>query len=62
MGYEDVVMVTIFLKDSDDYATANQVYARYFDMAPPARQAVEIGRIPGNADIEISVIAMKGST
>lgn len=59
MGYEDVVMATMFLKDLDDYSTANQVYAGYFDIAPPARQAVEVGRIPGNASIEISVIAMK---
>ncbi|MFH1481787.1 MAG: Rid family detoxifying hydrolase [Pseudomonadota bacterium] len=59
MDYEDVVMATIFLKDLDEYSTVNQVYARYFDIAPPARQAVEAGRIPRDANIEISVVAMK---
>lgn len=61
MGYEDVLMATIFLKDLDDFSTANQVYARYFSSDPPARQAVEVGRIPGSASIEISVVAMKSS-
>jgi len=59
MDYEDVVMATIFLKDLDEYSTINQVYARYFDIDPPARQAVEAGRIPKDASIEISVVAMK---
>ena len=59
MGYEDVVMASLFLKDLDECATVNQVYARYFDIAPPARQTVEAGRIPGGASIEISVVAMK---
>ncbi len=59
MSYEDVVMATMFLKDLNDYSTVNEVYARYFDNAPPARQAVEVSRIPGDGNVEISVIAMK---
>ena len=59
MDYEDVVMATLFLKDLDECSTVNQVYARYFDIAPPARQTVEAGRIPGGASIEISLVAMK---
>ena len=54
-------MATIFLKDLNDYATVNEVYAKYFDIDPPARQAVEVSRIPGDANVEISVIAMKSS-
>ena len=61
MSYEDVVMATVFLKDLDDYSTVNEVYARYFDNDPPARQAVEVSRIPGDANVEISAIAMKSS-
>ena len=59
MGYEDVVMATIFLKDLNDYATVNEVCAIYFNYDPPARQAVEVSRIPADANVEISVIAMK---
>ena len=59
MSYEDVVMATMFLKDLNDYSTANEVYARYFDNDPPARQVVEVSRIPRDGNVEISVIAMK---
>ena len=59
MDYQDVVMTTIFLKDLDGYSIMNQVYARYFDVAPPARQAVEMARIPADANVEMSVVAMK---
>jgi enamine deaminase RidA (YjgF/YER057c/UK114 family) len=37
----------------------NRVYAIYFDGYPPAQQAVEVGRIPTDATVEISVVAMK---
>jgi len=59
MDYQDVVMATIFLTDLDGYSAMNQVYARYFDVAPPARQAVEVDRIPADANVEISVVAIK---
>jgi 2-iminobutanoate/2-iminopropanoate deaminase len=59
MDYQDVDMVTIFLKDLNGYSAMNQVYARYFDVAPPARQAVEVARIPADANVEISVVAIK---
>ena len=59
MDYQDVVMATIFLTDLDGYSAMNQVYARYFDVAPPARQAVEVARIPADANVEISVVAIK---
>jgi len=59
MDYQDVVMATIFLKDLDGYSSMNQIYARYFDVSPPARQAVEVGRIPADVNVEISVVAIK---
>ncbi len=59
MTYADVVCATIFLNDLDGYADMNEVYARYFDVDPPARKAVESARIPGDAAVEISFIAMK---
>lgn len=59
MDYEDVVSVTVFLKNLDEYPDMNEVYARYFGADPPARKALEVGRIPQNAGVEISLIAMK---
>ena len=59
MDYQDVVKATIFLKDLEGYSVMNQVYAKYFDVAPPAREAVGIDRIPADANVEISVIAIK---
>jgi 2-iminobutanoate/2-iminopropanoate deaminase len=59
MDYQDVVIGTVFLTDLDGYSAMNRVYARYFDGYPPARQAVEVGRIPADATVEISVVAMK---
>ncbi|MFH1241936.1 MAG: RidA family protein [Pseudomonadota bacterium] len=61
MSYDDVVMATMFLRDLNDYSTVNEVYAKYFNYNPPARQTVEVSAIPGNANVEISVIAMKSS-
>lgn len=59
MGMEDVVKVSIFLKDLNDYAAVNEVYASYFTSNPPAREAVEVARLPKDARIEISLIAVK---
>jgi 2-iminobutanoate/2-iminopropanoate deaminase len=59
MDYQDMVKATIFLKDLDGYSAMNQVYAKYFDETPPAREVVEVDRIPADANIEISAIAMK---
>lgn len=59
MGMEDVVKVSIFLKDLNDYAAVNEVYASYFTSNPPAREAVEVARLPKDARIEISLIAVR---
>ena len=52
-----VVKVTIFLKNMDDYAVVNEVYGSYFDENPPARECVQVAKLPLDVDIEISVIA-----
>ncbi len=57
-GFEHVVMVTIFLADLADYAAVNAVYAEYFADAPPARAAVQVGRLPKDALVEIACIAV----
>jgi 2-iminobutanoate/2-iminopropanoate deaminase len=52
-----VVKTTVFLKDMNDFATMNEVYARYFTTAPPARSTVQVSRLPKDALVEIEVIA-----
>lgn len=55
----DVVKTTIFLKDMNDFATVNAVYAAVFDTLPPARSTVEVARLPKDARVEIEAIACK---
>ncbi len=57
-GMEDVVKVTIFLKDIGDFNQVNEVYATYFSSSPPARSTVEVARLPRNVAIEIEAIAL----
>jgi 2-iminobutanoate/2-iminopropanoate deaminase len=58
LGMEDVVKVTIFLKDIGKFNQVNEVYATYFPSSPPARSTVEVARLPRDADIEIEAIAL----
>jgi 2-iminobutanoate/2-iminopropanoate deaminase len=53
-----VVKTTVFLKNMDDFPAMNEVYARYFTSAPPARSTVEVSRLPKNALVEIDAIAV----
>lgn len=55
----DVVKTTVFLQDMADFAAMNQVYAEYFTKECPARAAVQAGRLPKDAKVEIEVIAAK---
>jgi len=52
-----VVKTTVFLKDMNDLSTMNEVYAKYFTLAPPARSTVQVARLPKDALVEIEVIA-----
>jgi len=52
-----VVKTTVFLKDMSDFATMNEVYAKSFTAAPPARSTVQVARLPKDALVEIEVIA-----
>ncbi|WP_290809856.1 Rid family detoxifying hydrolase [Halovivax sp.] len=53
----DVLKVTVFLDDIDDFEEMNETYAGYFDEEPPARSAVEVGNLPKGAGVEIEAIA-----
>jgi 2-iminobutanoate/2-iminopropanoate deaminase len=58
IGMEDVVKVTIFLKDMGNFSQVNEVYATYFPSSPPARSTVEVAKLPRDVDIEIEAIAL----
>jgi len=53
-----VVKTTVFLKDMGEFAAMNEVYARYFPEAPPARATVEAARLPRDVRVEIDLIAL----
>jgi 2-iminobutanoate/2-iminopropanoate deaminase len=57
--YNDVVMVSIFMKDLQEFQAMNQIYDRYFQGIAPARQTVQVSRLPLDVTIEISCIAQK---
>jgi len=52
-----VVKTTVFLKDMNDFSAMNEVYAKHFTQAPPARSTVQVSRLPKDALVEIEVIA-----
>ncbi|HNQ02498.1 MAG: Rid family detoxifying hydrolase [Syntrophobacterales bacterium] len=52
----NVLKSTVFLRDMNDFAKFNEIYARYFPADPPARETVQVARLPRDAAIEISVI------
>jgi 2-iminobutanoate/2-iminopropanoate deaminase len=56
-SFHHVVKTTVFLKDMNDFAAMNEVYARYFNAAPPARSTIQAARLPKDALVEIEVIA-----
>ena len=56
---DNVVKTTVFLKDMNDFAAMNQVYATFFTTNPPARSAVEVARLPKDARLEIEAIAVR---
>jgi len=59
MDFTHIVKCSIFLKDLSDFQKVNAIYATYFDSVPPARETLEVARLPLDASIEISCIAMK---
>jgi 2-iminobutanoate/2-iminopropanoate deaminase len=54
----DVVKSLVFLKDMNDFAAMNAVYAEYLGENPPARSCVQAARLPGDMQVEIEVIAL----
>ncbi|CAN5911112.1 RidA family protein [soil metagenome] len=59
LDFRHVVKTTIYLTDLDNFGLVNQVYGSFFSGDPPARETVQVVRLPGNARIEISMIAAR---
>ena len=59
MGLSDVAKCTIFVKDLNNFAKINEIYGSYFTQNPPARETVEVSRLPKDVNVEISAIAIK---
>ena len=59
MDYNNVVKCGIFVKDMNDFATINAAYGEYFKENPPARETVEVSRLPKDVNVEISCVAVK---
>lgn len=59
MNFSHVVKCTIFLKDISQFSQVNEIYGKSFPSQPPARETVEVSRLPKDVNVEISCIAMK---
>jgi len=59
MDFSNVVKATIYLSDMKNFAAISETYANYFSLGYPARECVQVAKLPLNANIEISVIAVK---
>ncbi|WP_424016806.1 Rid family detoxifying hydrolase [Halorientalis pallida] len=56
-GMDDVLKVTVYLADIDDFEAMNDTYATYFEDEPPARSAVEVANLPKGVGVEIEAVA-----
>lgn len=61
-SFEDVVKSSLFIKNMEDFSRINSAYASYFTSNFPARETVEVSRLPRDVSIEISVIAVKNDS
>lgn len=59
MDFSNVVKSSIFLKDMNNFPKVNEIYGQYFKTQPPARETVEVSRLPKDVNVEISCIAVK---
>ncbi|MCX6294780.1 MAG: RidA family protein [Bacteroidetes bacterium] len=59
MDCAHIVKTSIFLKDMNNFSSVNEVYGSYFTSDFPARETVQVSRLPLDVNVEISVIAIK---
>ena len=55
---DKVIKTTVFVKDLNDFAAVNEVYATFFEGEPPSRSCVQVAKLPLDAPVEIEVIAL----
>lgn len=58
-GMDQVIKTTVFIKEMNDFAAINEVYAEYFPAPYPARSCVEVARLPKDVMLEIEAVAAK---
>ncbi len=58
LDYSNVVKATIFVKDMNNFGAINEIYGSFFTSDFPARETVEVARLPKDVNVEISVIAV----
>ena len=58
LTFDHVVKTSVFLKDLEDFAAVNKIYAQYFTNEPPARACVQVAKLPRDVSVEIEVIAV----
>ncbi|MFY0651031.1 MAG: RidA family protein [Cyclobacteriaceae bacterium] len=56
--FSNIAKCSIFVKDMDDFGRINETYGKYFEQNPPARETVEVSRLPKDVRVEISCIAI----
>ncbi len=59
MDFNSVIKTTIFLKNMGDFSEINEIYASYFKKDFPARETVQVAKLPLDVNVEISMIAIK---
>lgn len=57
--FSDIVKCSIFLSDMNDFPVVNKIYGKYFLENSPARETVQVGKLPLGVNVEISAIAVK---
>lgn len=57
MNFNNIIKTTIFITNMSDFATVNEIYAKAFNEAPPARSTVAVAGLPKGVNVEIEVIA-----
>lgn len=58
MNFSNIVKTTVFMTNLGDFQTMNEIYASYFNEAPPARSTVQVSALPKGAQVEIEVVAV----
>ena len=59
MNFDHVIKTSIFISDMDNFCRINEIYGQYFTANFPARETVEVARLPKDVNVEISMIAVK---